>query len=148
MEILFKDGQVIIPLPKAVLVLSREQFVEALRAGKRYRRRQAMADRLRQASGHRRRGEDVPASGTLSGRFKSLQQTHMPSEHRGMEPRKPYPTDLSDTEWDVITHLVPQAQLGGRPEKYPMYRTDTSDAMIRVAMIHVMVRRLARITCV
>jgi putative transposase len=36
-----------------------------------------------------------------------------------MEPRKPYPTDLSDTEWDLIQHLVPTAKPGGRPEKYP-----------------------------
>jgi transposase len=36
-----------------------------------------------------------------------------------MEPRKPYPTDLSDKEWDLIKHLVPEAKLGGRPEKYP-----------------------------
>jgi transposase len=36
-----------------------------------------------------------------------------------MERRKPYPTDLSDKEWDLITHLVPAAKPGGRPEKYP-----------------------------
>jgi transposase len=36
-----------------------------------------------------------------------------------MEPRKPYPTDLSDQEWDLIEHLVPTAKPGGRPEKYP-----------------------------
>ena len=36
-----------------------------------------------------------------------------------MEPRKPYPTDLSDKEWDLIRHLVPKAKPGGRPEKYP-----------------------------
>jgi putative transposase len=36
-----------------------------------------------------------------------------------MEPRKPYPTDLSDHEWDLIKHLVPEAKAGGRPEKYP-----------------------------
>jgi putative transposase len=36
-----------------------------------------------------------------------------------MEPRTPYPTDLSDKEWDLIKHLVPEAKLGGRPEKYP-----------------------------
>ena len=36
-----------------------------------------------------------------------------------MEPRKPYPTDLSDKEWDLIKHLVPEAKPGGRPEKYP-----------------------------
>ena len=37
----------------------------------------------------------------------------------GMNPRQPYPTDLSDQEWDVITHLVPDAKPGGRPEAYP-----------------------------
>jgi transposase len=36
-----------------------------------------------------------------------------------MEPRKPYPTDLSDNEWALIKHLVPAAKPGGRPEKYP-----------------------------
>ena len=36
-----------------------------------------------------------------------------------MEPRKPYPTDLSDKAWDLIQHLVPKATPGGRPEKYP-----------------------------
>jgi transposase len=36
-----------------------------------------------------------------------------------MEPRQPYPTDLSDKEWDLIQHLVPTAKPGGRPEKYP-----------------------------
>ncbi len=36
-----------------------------------------------------------------------------------MEPRKPYSTDLSDKEWDLIKHLVPTAKPGGRPEKYP-----------------------------
>ena len=36
-----------------------------------------------------------------------------------MNPRQPYPTDLSDKEWDVIKHLVPDAKPGGRPEAYP-----------------------------
>jgi transposase len=36
-----------------------------------------------------------------------------------MEPRKPYPTDLSDKEWDLLKHLVPTAKPGGRPENYP-----------------------------
>jgi transposase len=36
-----------------------------------------------------------------------------------MEPRKPYPTDLSDREWALIQHLVPTAKPGGRPEHYP-----------------------------
>jgi putative transposase len=36
-----------------------------------------------------------------------------------MNPRKPYPTDLSDHEWHLIRPLVPDAKPGGRPEKYP-----------------------------
>jgi transposase len=36
-----------------------------------------------------------------------------------MNPRQPYPTDLSDTEWALIKHLVPEAKPGGRPEAYP-----------------------------
>jgi putative transposase len=37
----------------------------------------------------------------------------------GMTTRQPYPTDLSDKEWDLIQHLVPEAKPGGRPEAYP-----------------------------
>jgi putative transposase len=36
-----------------------------------------------------------------------------------MEPRKPYPTDLSDQEWALIQPYVPETKRGGRPEKYP-----------------------------
>jgi putative transposase len=36
-----------------------------------------------------------------------------------MEPRKPYPTDLSDKEWELIQPYVPETKHGGRPEKYP-----------------------------
>jgi putative transposase len=36
-----------------------------------------------------------------------------------MNPRQPYPTDLSDKEWDLLKHLVPDAKAGGRPEAYP-----------------------------
>ena len=35
-----------------------------------------------------------------------------------MEPRKPYPTDLTDTEWAVIEPDVPEAKRGGRPAQY------------------------------
>jgi putative transposase len=35
-----------------------------------------------------------------------------------MEPRKPYPSDLTDREWALIQHLVPSAKPGGRPEEY------------------------------
>jgi transposase len=43
----------------------------------------------------------------------------MIGSYGAMEPRKPYPTDLNDTEWDVIKHLVPAGKPGGRPEQYP-----------------------------
>jgi putative transposase len=35
-----------------------------------------------------------------------------------MTTRQPYPTDLSDKEWALIQHLVPEAKPGGRPEAY------------------------------
>src|ERR1700757_3366626 len=35
-----------------------------------------------------------------------------------MERRKPYPTDLSDTQWAILAPLVPAAKPGGRPEMY------------------------------
>jgi len=36
-----------------------------------------------------------------------------------MNPRQSYPTDLSDKEWALLKHLVPDAKPGGRPEAYP-----------------------------
>ena len=36
-----------------------------------------------------------------------------------MEPRKPYPTDLTDQEWALLAPYVPATKPGGRPEKYP-----------------------------
>jgi putative transposase len=36
-----------------------------------------------------------------------------------MEPRIPYPTDLTDKEWALIAPYVPTAKPGGRPEQYP-----------------------------
>jgi putative transposase len=33
--------------------------------------------------------------------------------------RAAYPSDLTDQEWDLIQHLVPEAKPGGRPEDYP-----------------------------
>jgi hypothetical protein len=46
--IVFDGDQAIIRLPKMVLVMSREQFVAALKKGKIYRRREAMAARMPQ----------------------------------------------------------------------------------------------------
>ena len=36
-----------------------------------------------------------------------------------MQSRKPYPTDLNDTEWQLLAPLIPAAKPGGRPEEYP-----------------------------
>jgi putative transposase len=36
-----------------------------------------------------------------------------------MNPRLPYPTDLTDHEWALIEPYVPHAKRGGRPEPYP-----------------------------
>jgi putative transposase len=32
----------------------------------------------------------------------------------------PYPSDLSDQEWEILAPLIPPAKLGGRPRKWPM----------------------------
>lgn len=41
-------GEVIVTLPKAVLVMSRQEFIAALKRGKSWRRRQARARRQRE----------------------------------------------------------------------------------------------------
>jgi hypothetical protein len=45
MEIRFDGDQVIVIIAKGVLVLSREAFIEALRQGKRWRRKKALTAR-------------------------------------------------------------------------------------------------------
>ena len=34
--------------------------------------------------------------------------------------RKPYPSDLTDLQWDNFEHLFPPHKAGGRPPKYPL----------------------------
>ena len=34
--------------------------------------------------------------------------------------RKPYPTDLTDKEWDILSPLIPPAKSGGRPRSADM----------------------------
>lgn len=34
-------------------------------------------------------------------------------------PRRSYPTDLSDAEWDILKAVVPGVKAGGRPALYP-----------------------------
>jgi putative transposase len=36
-----------------------------------------------------------------------------------MESRQPYPTDLNNSEWQILAPLIPAAKAGGRPEEYP-----------------------------
>jgi hypothetical protein len=54
MDIMFEGNQVVIPIPKAVLVMTREQFIEALKRGKAYRRAQQYAARLAPTEGDKR----------------------------------------------------------------------------------------------
>ena len=35
-----------------------------------------------------------------------------------MEQRKPYPSDLSDPDWEILAPIVPAPKMGGRPAKY------------------------------
>jgi hypothetical protein len=45
-DIKLVDGRYLITLPKLTLVLTKAQFIEALRRGKAYKRQQALASRL------------------------------------------------------------------------------------------------------
>ena len=58
MEIVFQEGQVIIPIPKAVLVMTRQQFIEALKRGKTYRRAQERSARVAPIEGDHRGDRD------------------------------------------------------------------------------------------
>ena len=40
-DVSFDGNQVLVPIPKALLVMTRQQFIEALKRGKAYRRAQA-----------------------------------------------------------------------------------------------------------
>jgi hypothetical protein len=54
-DVAFEGGWAVIQLHKAVLVLSRQTFIDGLKRGKRFRRRQSMANRLAQEGDHRAR---------------------------------------------------------------------------------------------
>jgi hypothetical protein len=34
--------------------------------------------------------------------------------------RKSYPTDLTDDQWEIASHLIPPAKTGGRPRTIEM----------------------------
>ncbi len=33
-----------------------------------------------------------------------------------------YPSDLSNQEWEILAPLIPSANSGGRPRKWPMHK--------------------------
>jgi putative transposase len=35
-----------------------------------------------------------------------------------MRARRPYPTDLSDDEWEILKPLIPEAKPGGHPRAH------------------------------
>ena len=72
MEIVFQDGEVIVHLPKCVLVMSRQQFIEALKRGKAYRRRQAMQARQ----------QDTASAGTVPGDVRGRHRWSLGLPHR------------------------------------------------------------------
>ena len=37
-----------------------------------------------------------------------------------VSPLCPYPSDLSEHEWEILAPLIPPAKPGGRPRKWPM----------------------------
>jgi hypothetical protein len=47
-----------------------------------------------------------------------------------MEIVQRYPSDLSDGQWDRISHLIPEPKPGGRPAKYS--RRDVTNALLFV----------------
>jgi hypothetical protein len=54
MDIIMEDGQVLVKGPKCLIVLTKAQFIEALKRGKAYRRQQSMQGRLAQLAQNQR----------------------------------------------------------------------------------------------
>jgi transposase len=59
--------------------------------------------------------------------------------------RIPYPSDLSDKEWEIIEPLIPTPQTNRRLSKDYEGLTEYSQAFVYAAMIPIMIRRLGRI---
>jgi putative transposase len=49
----------------------------------------------------------------------------------GMTTRLPYPSDLTDPQWDAIKDLVPAPKPGGRPARY--LRREIVNALLYLA---------------
>ena len=48
-----------------------------------------------------------------------------------LNPRKAYPSDVTEAQWKILEPLVPKAKPGGRPAKYP--RREILNALFYVA---------------
>jgi hypothetical protein len=48
--------------------------------------------------------------------------------------RKPYPTDLTDLQWDNVEHLVEGPKPGGRPRKYSTASWSTPSSKDRLKL--------------
>ena len=46
MDIIMEDGQVLVKGPKCLIILTKLEFIQALKRGKAYRRRQALQARM------------------------------------------------------------------------------------------------------
>jgi putative transposase len=40
-----------------------------------------------------------------------------------ISPLCPYPSDLSDQEWEILAPLIPPAKPGGRPHEWPVHKS-------------------------
>lgn len=63
-----------------------------------------------------------------------------------MPDRRPYPSDLSDDEWEILEPLLPTPNTPGRRPKAYERLPETSGAMVYGAMSRLMLRRLAKQT--
>jgi hypothetical protein len=111
MEILFQDGQVIIPLPKAVLVMSRAEFMASLKRGKAWRRRAALKARFEQVS----EVIDLPAGPSDNG---------VAYEHSKAYRRKRSPAGMYGVRWMPLVAVSDKSRRVDAlpPRSPPRYR--------------------------
>jgi putative transposase len=54
---------------------------------------------------------------------------------------KTYPSNLTRSQYEMLSDLIPESKVGGRPRSVDF--PETSETFIYLAMIRIMVRRLA-----